>query len=99
MNLFINSTELLSLFIAFKNGPYAIFTIEGRCEETYRSSASYKDSIILNNNSGNSFFIVQTSAGIFSINFIRETQETWFLVEEEAYYLLSNTKKDFIIAL
>lgn len=86
------------MFVAFKNGPYAIYNADESLNEIYRSGASYKDSSILKCN-GNWFFVVKTSAGLFSINFFRDSQETWFLAEDEPESLLSNTSKTVLIAL
>ena len=90
--------ESLRLFLAFKNGPYAIYNIDEQYNEIYRSGASYKDSSILNCNE-NRFFVVKTTAGLFSINFCRDSQETWFLAEEDPDFLLTNRSKNFLIAL
>ena len=90
--------ESLRLFIAFKNGPYAIYSADEQFNEIYRSGASYKDSSILICEQ-NRFFIVKTNSGLFSINFCRESQETWFLVEEDPELLLTNISKTFMIAL
>lgn len=90
--------ESLRLFLAFKNGPYAIYNADEQYNEIYRSGASYKDSSILNCLE-NHFFVVKTTAGLFSINFSSDSQETWFLTEEDPELLLTNRSKNFLIAL
>lgn len=86
------------MFASFKNGPYAIFDAEENFNEIYRSGASYKDSAILKGHK-NSFFVVKTTAGIFSIGFCFDSQETWFLAEEEPIHLLSSRSNNILIAL
>lgn len=86
------------MFIAFKNGPYSIYNAEESYNEIYRSGASYKDSKILKQDSAY-YFIVKTTAGIFSINFCRESQETWFLTEVDPEFLITNRSKSLLLAL
>lgn len=96
--MIFNFRETWRLFVFFKNGPYAIFNAEDPFNEIYRSGASYKDSAILKNDSYN-FFVVKTTAGIFSIDFCKESQDTWFLTEDDPEYILSNKSKSLLIAL
>jgi hypothetical protein len=96
--ILFNTQESLRLFASFKNGPYAIYTAEDNYTEIYRSGASYKESAFLKSPE-NSYFIVKTIAGIFSINFCHDSQETWFLTDEDPVYLLSNTSKHFLVVL
>ncbi len=87
------------MFCALKNGPYVIFAIDGdESKEIFRSGASYKESSILKSEDL-AFFVVKTNSGLFSINFCRESQETWFLVEDDPLFLLSNRKSDILFAL
>ena len=90
--------DQLRLFCALKNGPYVIFAIENEPKEVFRSGASYRESSILKSDDY-AFFVVKTSSGLFSINFCRESQETWFLVEDDPIFLLSNRRGDIIFAL
>ncbi len=90
--------DSLRLFISFKNGPYAIFSTEDLFIELYRSGASYKDSFVLKDKDYN-YFIVKTTAGLFSINFCRENQETWFLAEIDPERIVTNRAKTLLIAL
>lgn len=92
------SSDRLRLFLAFKNGPYAIYTIESSVKEIYRSGANYKESALLKYDDC-AYFVVRTSAGIFSINFCRENQETWFLIEDDPLFLLPNSKGNMLISL
>lgn len=93
-----DSGDSWRMFASFKNGPYAIFSAEEPYNELYRSGASYKESAILKD-CINRYFIVKTTSGIFSINFRNESQDTWFLIEEDPEYILSTKSNNFLIAL
>ena len=93
-----NSQDDYRLFASFKNGPYAIYNTEDSYTEIYRSGASYKDSALLKSQE-NSYFIVKTTAGIFSIDFCHDSQETWFLTDEDPLHLLANRSKNFLVVL
>lgn len=86
------------LFIAFKNGPYSIYAADHPNTELYRSGASYKESALMTGSNW-SFFIVKTTSGLFSINFNRESQETWFLDEEDPHYIIPTTNGNKVIAM
>lgn len=88
----------MRLFVCFKNGPYALYSTEDLFSELYRSGASYKDSSILKAEDYN-YFVVKTTAGLFSINFCRENQETWFLAEIDPERIVTNRTKTLLIAL
>lgn len=90
--------DALKLFVAFKDGPYVIYRIDELAREIFRSGSSYKESAILTSD-GTAFYLVKTSAGLFSISFCRESQEIWFLAQEDPYYLLANRKGNLLIAL
>lgn len=90
--------EQLRLFCALKNGPYVIYAIDLQPKEIFRSGASYKESSLLKSEDF-AYFVVKTSSGLFSINFCRDSQETWFLVEDEPLFLLSTKSANIIFAL
>lgn len=96
--IIFNFSESFRLFASFKNGPYAIYAAEDSFAEIYRSGASYKESAILKSQD-TSYFVVKTTAGIFSINFCHDSQETWFLADEDPIYLLSNTSKCLLVVM
>lgn len=96
--IMFNWQDNFRLFASFKNGPYVIYNADDSYTEIYRSGASYKDSAVIKSK-GNNYFIVKTTAGIFSIDFCHDSQETWFLTDDDPLHLLTNRSKNFLIVL
>ena len=88
----------MRLFSSIKNGPYAVYDLDLGLSEIYRSTASYNESFIVKNNENN-YLITKTTAGLYSIDFCSENQETWFLTGQQIDCIYSPKSLKFILAM
>lgn len=84
--------------MSIKNGSYVIFDLDTDCTEIYRSTACYNESSIIKNG-GKNYLISKTTAGLYSIDFCSENQETWFLTDQPFDSIHSPKSLNFILAL